>query len=189
VLAPRSRYVEMVEALADAVSSFVVGDPLDPATEIGPLVSRRQQARVLDYVRLGREAGARVIVGDAPLPGELAAGNYVAPTLFAGVDNDMRVAREEIFGPVLVVIPYDGDDDAVRLANDSPYGLGGSVWTADRDRGLGVARRVRTGTFGVNQYGPDPTTPFGGSKASGVGREYGLAGLEAFVELKCVHGP
>jgi aldehyde dehydrogenase (NAD+) len=188
VLAPRSRYAETVEALAAAVSSFVVGDPLDPATEIGPLVNRRQQARVLDYVRLGREAGARVVVGDAPLPGELAAGNYVAPTLFADVNNEMRVAREEIFGPVLVVIPYDGEDDAVRLANDSPYGLGGSVWTADRERGLDLARRVQTGTFGVNQYGPDPTTPFGGFKASGVGREYGRAGLEAFVELKCVHG-
>jgi betaine-aldehyde dehydrogenase len=188
VLAPRSRYGEVVEALASAVASFAVGDPLDPAIEIGPLVSRGQQARVLDYVRLGREAGARMVVGDAALPDDLAAGNYVAPTLFADVDNGMRVAREEIFGPVVVVIPYEGDDEAVRLANDSPYGLGGSVWTADEQRGLGVARRVRAGTFGVNFYGPDPTTPFGGFKASGIGREYGSAGLEAFVELKCVHG-
>jgi aldehyde dehydrogenase (NAD+) len=189
VLAPRSRYDETVDALASAVASFVVGDPLDPGTEIGPLVSRRQQARVLDYVRLGREAGARVVVGgDAPVAEHLAGGNYVAPTLFADVDNQMRIAREEIFGPVLVVIPYDGDDDAVRLANDSPYGLGGSVWTADRQRGLEIAHRVRTGTFGVNRYGPDVTAPFGGFKASGVGREYGRAGLESFVELKCVHG-
>jgi aldehyde dehydrogenase (NAD+) len=188
VLAPRSRYDETVAALASAVSSFVVGDPLDPDTEIGPLVSGRQWARVLDYVHLGREAGARLVVGDAPLPDHLAAGNYVAPTLFADVDNGMRIAREEIFGPVLVVIPYDGDEEAVRLANDSPYGLGGSVWTTDEQRGLDVAHRVRTGTFGVNRYGPDPTTPFGGFKASGIGREYGRVGLEAFVELKCVHG-
>jgi betaine-aldehyde dehydrogenase len=188
VLAPRSRYADVVEALAAAVSSFVVGDPLDPATEIGPLVSRQQQARVLDYVRLGRDEGGRVVVGDAPLPPGLAGGNYVAPTVFADVDNAMRIAREEIFGPVLVVIPYDDEDDAVRLANDSPYGLGGSVWTADTAHGLDLARRIRTGTFGVNRYGPDPATPFGGYKASGLGREYGRAGLDAFVELKCVHG-
>jgi len=188
VLAPRARYVDMVDALAAAVGTFVVGDPLDPATEIGPLVSRRQQARVLDYVRIGREEGGRVVAGDTPLPDDLAAGSYVAPTVFADVDNAMRVAREEIFGPVLVVIPYDDEADAVRVANDSPYGLGGSVWTADAAHGLEVARRIRTGTFGVNRYGPDPTTPFGGYKASGLGREYGRAGLDAFVELKCVHG-
>ena len=188
VLAPRSRYAEVVDALAAAVESFVVGDPLDPATEVGPLVSRRQQERVLDYVRLGREAGARVVVGDAPLPADLAAGNYVAPTLFAEVDNGMRVAQEEIFGPVLVVIPYDDEDDAVRLANDSAYGLGGSVWTADSAHGLEVARRIRTGMFGVNRFGPDVSAPFGGYKASGVGREYGREGLNAFVELKTVHG-
>jgi betaine-aldehyde dehydrogenase len=100
----------------------------------------------------------------------------------------MRIAQEEIFGPVLVVIPYDDEDDAVRIANDSAYGLGGSVWTADSSHGLDIARRVRTGTFGVNRYGPDPSSPFGGFKASGVGREYGREGLAAFVELKCVHG-
>jgi betaine-aldehyde dehydrogenase len=188
VLAPRSRYGEVVDALAAEVETFVVGDPLDPATEIGPLVSRRQQERVLEYVRLGTEAGARVVVGDATLPDDLAAGNYVAPTLFADVDNAMRIAQEEIFGPVLGVIPYDDEDDAVRIANDSAYGLGGSVWTADTSHGLDVARRIRTGTFGVNRYGPDPSSPFGGYKASGVGREYGREGLAAFVELKCVHG-
>jgi aldehyde dehydrogenase (NAD+) len=185
VLAPRARYAEVVDALAEAVTSFAVGDPLDEATEIGPLVSERQRDRVQGYVALGREEGARLVVGDGPVPGS---GWYVAPTLFADVDNGMRIAREEIFGPVLVVIPYDDEAGAVRLANDSPYGLGGSVWTADRARGLDVARRVRTGMFGVNGFGPDPAAPFGGYKASGIGREYGAFGLDAFVEVKAVHG-
>ena len=185
VLAPRSRYGEVVDALRDAVASFVVGDPLEEATEIGPLVSERQRDRVLGYLDGARQAGARTVVGGGPVP---ATGWYVAPTLLADVDNGMRVAREEVFGPVLVVIPYDGEDDAVRLANDSPYGLGGSVWTADAAHGLEVARRVRTGIFGVNTFGPDPAAPFGGYKASGIGREYGAFGLEAFVEVKAVHG-
>jgi betaine-aldehyde dehydrogenase len=185
ILAPRARYAEAVDALADAVASFVVGDPLDPATEIGPLVTERQRDRVQGYVDLGRTEGARVAVGGGAVP---AGGWYVPPTLFVDVDNGMRIAQEEIFGPVVVVIPHDGDDDAVRLANDSPYGLGGSVWTGDKGRGMAVARQVRTGTFGVNRYGPDPATPFGGYKASGIGREYGAVGLHEFVEVKCVHG-
>jgi acyl-CoA reductase-like NAD-dependent aldehyde dehydrogenase len=125
------------------------------------------------------------VVGGGAVPDR---GWYVPPTLFADVDNAMRIAQEEIFGPVVVVIPYDDDDDAVRLANDSPYGLAGSVWTADAERGMAVARRVRTGSFGVNRYAPDPTTPFGGYKASGIGREYGAFGLHEFLEVKCVHG-
>ena len=188
VLAPRSRYGETVDALAEAVSSFAVGDPLDLATEIGPLVSHRQRDRVDGYVAIGREEGARVVVGGEAPPAELRAGSYVMPTLFAGVDNAMRVAREEIFGPVLVVIPYDDEDDAVRIANDSDYGLGGSVWTADKGHGLELARRVRTGMFGINGFGPDPAAPFGGYKASGIGREYGHAGIESFTETKAVHG-
>jgi acyl-CoA reductase-like NAD-dependent aldehyde dehydrogenase len=112
----------------------------------------------------------------------------VAPTLFADVDTRMRIAQEEIFGPVLVVIPYDGEDEAVRLANDSPYGLGGSVWTKDKAHGLELARRVRTGMFGINTFGPDTAAPFGGYKASGIGREYGRVGIEAFLETKAVHG-
>jgi betaine-aldehyde dehydrogenase len=188
VLVPRSRYDETVDALAAAVSSFVVGDPLDPATEIGPLVNERQQERVTEYVRLGVEEGATMVVGGAPLPPETAAGCYVAPTLFADVDNRMRIAQEEIFGPVVTVIPYDDDDHAVRLANESMYGLGGSVWTADGKRGLALARRVRTGMFGVNAFAPATDMPFGGYKASGIGREFGAEGLAAFVELKCVHG-
>jgi aldehyde dehydrogenase (NAD+) len=185
VLAPRARYDEVVEALAAEVSTFVVGDPLDPATEIGPLVNARQQQRVLDYIALGPQEGARLVVGGARVPD---GGAYVAPTLFADVDNRMRIAQEEIFGPVLVVIPYDDEDDAVRLANDSPYGLGGSVWTADKAHGLDLARRIRTGMFGVNTFGPDVAAPFGGYKASGIGREYGSMGIEAFLETKAVHG-
>jgi betaine-aldehyde dehydrogenase len=188
VLAPRSRYDEVVDALADAVSSFVVGDPLDPATEIGPMVNRRQQERVLGYVDAGRAEGARVVVGATPVAEDLAAGCYVTPTLFADVDNGMRIAREEIFGPVLVVVPYRDEADAVRIANDSDYGLGGSVWTADKAHGLDVARRVRTGMFGINTFGPDVAAPFGGYKASGIGREYGRTGIEAFTEIKAVHG-
>ena len=188
VLVPRARQAEAVEALADAVASFVVGDPLDAATEIGPLVTSRQRDRVRGYVDLGLEEGARRVVGDGPLPAGTGDGWYVPPTLFADVDNRMRIAQEEIFGPVVVVIPYEDDDDAVRLANDSIYGLGGSVWTADKARGLDIARRVRTGMFGVNTFGPDVITPFGGYKSSGMGREYGIEGLQSFVELKCVHG-
>jgi acyl-CoA reductase-like NAD-dependent aldehyde dehydrogenase len=186
-LVPESRYAEMVDALAEMVESLVVGDPSDRATEVGPLVARRQQERVRDYIRLGREEGARLVVGGESLPAGVERGWYVRPTLFADVDNGMRIAREEIFGPVLGVIAYRDEDDAVRLANDSDYGLSGSVWTADVDRGLAVARRVRTGTFGVNQpYSMDPAAPFGGVKASGFGRELGPEGLDEFLDVKAI---
>ena len=186
-LVPESRYDEMVDALADSLGSLVVGDPTDRATEIGPLVSQRQQARVRDYIDLGQKEGARLVVGGSDLPVGIERGWYLRPTLFADVDNGMRIAREEIFGPVLSVIPYRDEDDAVRIANDSDYGLSGSVWTADVDRGLGVARRVRTGTFGVNQpYSMDPAAPFGGVKASGFGHELGHEGLDEFLDVKAI---
>jgi betaine-aldehyde dehydrogenase len=186
VLAPRSRYADVVAALEAQVRSFAVGDPLDPATEIGPLVNGRQQERVLGYVRLGEQEGARIVArGDAGPEG----GCYVAPTLFADVDNRMRIAQEEIFGPVLSVIPYDDVDDAVRIANDSDYGLAGTVWTADIEAGLDVARRVRTGTYGVNTYTMDFAAPFGGFKASGVGREFGPEGLAQYTEVKSIYTP
>jgi acyl-CoA reductase-like NAD-dependent aldehyde dehydrogenase len=186
-LVPESRYGEMVEALAASVEGLVVGDPTERATEIGPLVARRQQERVRDYVELGRKEGARLVVGGTDLPGGVERGWYVRPTLFADVDNGMRIAREEIFGPVLSVIPYRHEDDAVRIANDSDYGLSGSVWTADVDRGLAVARRVRAGTYGVNQpYSMDPAAPFGGVKASGFGHELGPEGLDEFVDTKAI---
>jgi acyl-CoA reductase-like NAD-dependent aldehyde dehydrogenase len=187
VLVPRARHDEYLDALASMVEELPVGDPSDRATEIGPLVTRRQQDRVRGFIEGGEEEGARLVVGGAGQPEGLDRGWYVRPTLFADVDNGMRIAREEIFGPVLSVIPYGDGDDAVRIANDSEYGLSGSVWTGDTARGLDVARRVRTGSFGVNQpYSMDPAAPFGGMKASGMGRELGREGLEGYLEVKSI---
>jgi len=187
VLVPRHRHDEFVDALTAAVSTFRVGDPLDLETEIGPLVNTRQHDRVRGYLELGVDEGARPVIGglDAPVP---EGGCYVAPTVFVGVENGMRIAQEEIFGPVVSVVPHDGDDDAVRLADDSPYGLGGSVWSADQDRAADVARRIRTGVIGVNVFAPAPDMPLGGFKASGIGREYGAEGLAEYTETKVVHG-
>ena len=189
ILAPRHRYDEVVDALAEMVGGLTVGDPMDMNNYIGPMVARRQQERVESYIRTGPEEGARLVVGGPGMPEGLETGWYVRPTLFASVDNGMRIAREEIFGPVLCVIPYDDVDDAVRIANDSDYGLAGTVWTADVEHGLEVARRVRTGTLGINQYMLDFNSPFGGFKASGIGREFGPEGIDAYVELKSVALP
>ncbi|MGJ3562027.1 aldehyde dehydrogenase family protein [Streptomyces sp. INA 01156] len=171
ILAPAARYEEIVDAVTDTVRALRVGDPLDRATEVGPLVSAAQRDRVRGYVDLGVREGARLTTGgSAPVDG-LTDGWFVRPTVLADVDNDWRVAREEIFGPVLCVIRYEDEDHAVALANDSDYGLGGTVWTADLDHGMDLAARIRTGTIGVNQYGVDLQAPFGGVKASGLGRE------------------
>ena len=153
------------------------------------MVARRQQERVESYIHTGQREGARLVVGGTGMPDGLRTGWYVRPTLFASVDNSMRIAREEIFGPVLSVIPYDDEDDAVRIANDSDYGLAGSVWTADVDHGLDVARRVRAGSVAVNQYLLDFKAPFGGFGASGIGREFGPEGFDAYVELKSIALP
>lgn len=185
ILAPRSRYDEVVGAFAALAGALVIGDPFDPGTALGPLVSRRQRERVEGYIAKGRDE-ARLVAGGGR-PAGLDRGWYVEPTVFADVDNNATIAREEIFGPVLSVIPYDNDDDAVRIANDSDYGLGGSVWTADQQRGLALAKRVHTGTIGVNGYLIDYANPFGGVKASGLGRELGPEGLAAFQQLQSVY--
>lgn len=187
ILAPRSRYEEVVAALKEMMEGLNVGDPADPATAIGPMVRAGQQERVQSYIELGIKEGARLVSGGTGVPEGLEGGCYVKPTLFADVDNSMRIAQEEIFGPVLVVIPYGDEEEAIRIANDSPYGLSGGVWTADTARGVEIARRIRTGYFLVNAAAVSLEAPFGGYKASGIGREFGSAGLSEYVELKAIN--
>ncbi|MGW4165288.1 aldehyde dehydrogenase, partial [Streptomyces sp. NPDC004788] len=186
ILAPRSRYDEVVTALKEMVESLKVGDPGDPDTFIGPMIRPDQQERVRTYIQLGIDEGARLVTGGPHIPEGLEKGNYVTPTVFADVDNSMRIAQEEIFGPVLVVIAYDDEDDAVRIANDSEYGLSGGVWSSDEERALAVARRIRTGTVTVNGASVAFDGPFGGFKASGIGREYGAIGLGTYTEYKTI---
>ncbi len=186
VLAPRARYDEVLEVFAGLAGALEVGDSLDPDTQIGPMVSARQRERVEGYIERGRDEGARVVAGGGRPEGQ-DRGWFVQPTVFADVENSHTIAREEIFGPVLAVIPYDGIDDAVGIANDSDYGLGGSVWTADPQRGEAVARRVQTGSIGINHYTIDPAAPFGGVKASGLGRELGPEGLAAYLQLQSIY--
>lgn len=189
VLLPRSRYAEAVEAAEAAAAAVPVGDPHDPSTLVGPLVAERQRKTVEGYIALAWTAGARVVAGGGR-PTHLPKGWYVEPTVLADVDNSMRVAREEIFGPVLCLIPYDDEDDAVRIANDSPYGLSGGVWTGDPAHGLRVARRIRTGSVAINgSYPPFPQVPFGGFKESGLGRELGPEGLRSFLETRSIGLP
>jgi len=189
MLVPRARHDEAVELLKTAFSNWNYGDPTNPAHMQGPQISRRQQERVLAYIEKGKEEGAECVVGGGR-PAHLEKGFYVEPTVFANVDPKASIAQEEIFGPVLCVIPFDDDDDAVRIANDSEYGLSGSVTAGSIDRALGVARRIRTGTLSVNGaqwFHPD--TPFGGYKQSGVGRENGVMGFEEHLETKVIAVP
>jgi aldehyde dehydrogenase (NAD+) len=188
VLAPRSIYSEVVDGLSAVAEKFVIGNPLDPSTTMGPLVSARQRRVVEDYIAQGRAAGARLVTGGAR-PKGLDAGWFVQPTIFADVDNSMTIAREEIFGPVVCVIPFDTEHEAVEIANDSDYGLAGSVWSADSERALTVARRVETGTIGLNMWTLDPGSPFGGWKASGLGKEFGPEGLDAYLNTKSINIP
>lgn len=186
LLVTRRRYNEVVDAVGQYCRDMVLGNPLDSATTCGPMVSEEHLARVLGYIDIARDSGARLIAGGGR-PAGLERGWFVEPTVFADVDNSDRLAREEVFGPVIAVIPVKDDDDAVRIANDSNYGLAGSVWSADEERALGIARRVRTGMIGINRFDPDFGAPFGGMKDSGIGRELGPEGLEAYFEYKSVY--
>jgi aldehyde dehydrogenase (NAD+) len=186
MLLPRSRYDEGLELITQGMASVPYGDPNDPNVIMGPLVSAKQQAQVLGYIEKGQHEGAKLLLGGGR-PAHLPKGWYVEPTLFADVDNRMTIAQEEIFGPVLCVIVYEDDDDAVRIANDSAYGLSGGVFSSSEERATAVARLVRTGSIGVNGgvwYGAD--SPYGGYKTSGIGRQNGLEGFEQYLETKAV---
>ena len=186
MLIARSRYDEGVELVKGALASVPWGDPQRPDVMMGPLISAKQRERVLGYIRKGVDEGATLALGGAR-PEEYDKGFYVEPTLFSDVDNSMTIAQEEIFGPVLVVIPFDDDDDAVRIANESVYGLSGGVFSGSLERSLTVAHRVRTGGMAVNGGAPfGPDVPFGGYKHSGIGRQNGIAGFEQYLETKAV---
>jgi geranial dehydrogenase len=185
VLAPRSRYREVVDALADFAKGLTIGDALDPATQIGPMASAAHRDRVTHYIDIGKDE-ARLVAGGGQ-PASADRGWFVEPTVFADVENSYRIAREEIFGPVLAVIPYDHEEHAVALANDSEFGLGGSVWSADSDHALQVARKVATGTIGINGYMPSLGAPFGGIKGSGMGREFGPEAVAAYQNTKAIY--
>jgi aldehyde dehydrogenase (NAD+) len=189
ILAPRSRYSEVVDLVASTVAATRQGDPLDPATVYGPSVSAAQRDRVESYIAIGKAEGATVATGGGR-PVGLDRGFYVQPTVFSDVASRMRIAQEEIFGPVLVVIPFDdhaGDADAARIANDSSFGLGGSIFSRDDDRALALAEKIDTGSVGINFFGSNHSAPFGGWKDSGMGVEYGPEGLNAYLRVKSIH--
>jgi aldehyde dehydrogenase (NAD+) len=185
ILAPRSRYDEVVEKVSAAVAAMPVGLPDDPASMIGPLISEKQRERVEGYIQKGVDEGARIVTGGGR-PEGLDDGWFVQPTVFADVDNSMTIAQEEIFGPVLAIIPFDTEEDAIRIANDSVYGLAGSVFTTDFGKAVEIAKKIRTGTYAVNMYAFDPGAPFGGYKNSGLGRENGPEGIEQYCEAKSI---
>jgi aldehyde dehydrogenase (NAD+) len=189
MLVPRAQLEEAVVTLKTMFESLPYGDPDSREQILGPVISKAQRERVLGFVDTGKREGARLVTGGG-IPPHLPRGFYVEPTLFAGVDNRMRIAQEEIFGPVLAVIAHDGDDDAVRIANESIYGLAGAVHSADRERALSVARRLRAGTVNVNTGNAfDADAPFGGYRQSGIGREMGVEGFEEYLETKTVGLP
>jgi aldehyde dehydrogenase (NAD+) len=186
LLVPKSRLDEVKRAIRDAMQAFTVGDPADPNVMVGPMVSQKQYDRVESYIRKGIEEGAEVLVGGEGHPNGFDAGYYAKPTVFVNVKNDMAIAQEEIFGPVLSVIAYDSEDEAIRIANDSKYGLHSAVIGTDLQRARRVASQLRAGRVVINNMTDDPDAPWGGFKYSGVGREYGKYGIEAFLEPKAI---
>jgi acyl-CoA reductase-like NAD-dependent aldehyde dehydrogenase len=189
LLVPRALHDEAAALAADVVASYVLGDPLDPSTTLGPVATETHRGRVRAAIAGGVDEGARLVAGGADRPAGLDRGWFVRPTVLAGIDGRMTVAREEVFGPVLAVLPHDGDDAAVRLANDTIYGLSAGVFSGDRDRALSVARRLRVGMVDINGGGFNLLAPFGGYKQSGYGRELGRHGLEAYLETKSLQLP
>ncbi|GAA4547216.1 aldehyde dehydrogenase [Pseudonocardia xishanensis] len=189
LLAPRTRYDEIVARVAAEMEQIPYGDPNDPEVHMGPVISTRQHERVLGYLRIGQDEGARLVTGGRR-PAHLDKGYFIEPTVFADVDNAMRIAQEEIFGPVLAVIPYDDEDDAVRIANDSPYGLAGNISSTDPERALRVANRLRVGVARINSADPYAAdAPFGGYKQSGLGRQNGIEGFEQYLQTKTLGLP
>jgi len=184
MLVPRSRLAEAEQIAAAVAEHFKPGDPFAPETTLGPLVSDTQRERVRGYIRKGQEEAAKLVTGGAEAPDGLERGYFVRPTVFSEVTSEMTIAQEEIFGPVLAIMPYDDEDDAVRIANDSVYGLAGGVWSGDEEHAKRVARRIRTGQVEINGGAFNPTAPFGGYKQSGHGRELGRFGLEEFLQVK-----
>jgi acyl-CoA reductase-like NAD-dependent aldehyde dehydrogenase len=185
MIVPRARQAEAIELGKAQLAKLTLGDPFDAQTRLGPLASRKQRDTVLDYLETGKHEGASVVAGGGR-PAGLEKGYYVEPTIFANVDNRMTIAQDEIFGPVLAIIPYDSVDDAVRIANDSIYGLSGGVWAGTPEKALEVARRLRTGQIDINGGRFNALAPFGGYKKSGVGRELGPHALEEFFQLKAI---
>jgi aldehyde dehydrogenase (NAD+) len=186
ILAPESRYDEVVAAYAAEMQTVQFGDPFDPETVVGPLISANARQKVENYIALAKSEGAKLVIGGGR-PSHPDRGWFVEGTVFRDVTNDMRIAQEEVFGPVFVVIPYKDDDDAIRIANDSDYGLSGSVWTSNLERGRRIARMIRTGHVGINIHMFEFTGPFGGYKKSGLGREFGEEGLKEFFEFKQIN--
>jgi len=185
ILAPTSRYQEVVDGVASVISSLPIGDPLEPSTVVGPMVTSAHRDRVESYIAKGKTEAKLVLGGGRPK--HLDRGWYVEPTVFAGVSNSSTIAQEEIFGPVITVIEYKDDSDALAIANDSQYGLGGSIWTPDIERATNLARKLETGTVGINGYLPDFNAPFGGVKASGLGRELGPESVSAYQQYKSIY--
>ena len=185
MLVPRARQQDAIDLAIKAVAGLTVGDPLDANTRLGPLISSTQRERVEGYIAKGKQEGAKLVAGGAR-PAAFPKGYYVEPTVFADVNSPMTIAQEEIFGPVLSILPYDSEDEAVKIANDTIYGLAGGVWSADADRAMRVARKMRTGQVDVNGGRYNPLAPFGGYKQSGIGRELGMYGLEEYLQVKSI---